>query len=299
MTLRHLRIFVEVVNCGKMSEAASRMYISQSSISQAISDLENYYQTRLFDRLSKRLYLTEAGKEFYSLASKVILAYDEMDKYMEHMTDQQILRVGATFTIGATILPRLFRALDTECPDVTTKVVVDRTPLLEKQLLQGELDLSLVEGSVKSPDLVVESILKDELFLVCSPYHPFASRMQVKLEDLDGQDFVMREPTSKTRKNFESYLSQGNVKVAEKWTCNNLETIKAAVIGGYGLSVLSARYIRQEQEKGILRAIPIEGIHMVRDFSLVFHKSKYQFPAFQTFVHLCRNYQNEPEDFYD
>ena len=83
MTLRHLRIFVEVVNCGKMSEAASRMYISQSSISQAISDLENYYQTRLFDRLSKRLYLTEAGKEFYSLASKVILAYDEMDKYME------------------------------------------------------------------------------------------------------------------------------------------------------------------------------------------------------------------------
>ena len=158
MTLRHLRIFVEVVNCGKMSEAASRMYISQSSISQAISDLENYYQTRLFDRLSKRLYLTEAGKEFYSLASKVILAYDEMDKYMEHMTDQQILRVGATFTIGATILPRLFRALDTECPDVTTKVVVDRTPLLEKQLLQGELDLSLVEGSVKSPDLVVESI---------------------------------------------------------------------------------------------------------------------------------------------
>ena len=87
--------------------------------------------------------------------------------------------------------------------------------------------------------------------------------------------------------------------MTEKWTCNNLETIKAAVIGGYGLSVLSARYIRQEQEKGILRAIPIEGIHMIRDFSLVYHKSKYQFPAFQIFVHLCQNYQNGPEDFYD
>lgn len=298
MTLRHLRIFVEVVNCGKMSEAASRMYISQSSISQAISDLENHYHTRLFDRLSKRLYLTEDGKELYDLASKVILAYDEMDKYMGHLADQQILRVGATFTIGATILPQLFRALDTECPDVITKVVVDRTHLLEKQLLQGELDLALVEGTVKNTDLVVESILKDELFLVCSPYHPFANRTQVTLQDLAGQDFVMREPTSRTRKIFESYLTRDGIQVTEKWTCNNLETIKAAVIGGYGLSILSARYIREEQEKGIIRAIPIKGIHMIRDFSLVYHKSKYQFPAFQTFVYLCQNYQNGPEDFY-
>ena len=106
----------------------------------------------------------------------------------------------------------------------------------------------------------------------------------------------MREPTSKTRKIFESYLTRANVQVTEKWTCNNLETIKAAVIGGYGLSVLSARYIRQEQEKGVLRAIPIHGIKMVRDFSLVHHKSKYLFPAFQTFVQLCRACQSEHQD---
>lgn len=299
MTLRHLRIFVEVVNCGKMSEAASRMFISQSSISQAISDLENYYQIKLFERLSKRLFLTEAGKDLYDLASKVILAYDEMDKYMDHITNNQILRMGATFTIGATILPQLLRAFDTECPDVTTKVVVNRTPILETQLLQGELDVALVEGSIKSADLVVENILKDELFLVCSPYHPFAHKKQVKLEELEGQDFVMREATSKTRKIFESYLNEAQIKVTEKWTCNNLETIKAAVIGGYGLSILSARYIRQEQEKGIIRAIPIEGIKMVRDFSLVYHKSKYHFPAFQTFLVLCHDYQINPYSFED
>lgn len=299
MTLRHLRIFVEVVNCGKMSEAASRMFISQSSISQAISDLENYYQVKLFERLSKRLFLTEAGKDLYGLASKVILAYDEMDKYMDHITNNQIVRIGATFTIGATILPQMLCAFDAECPDVTTKVVVNRTPILENQLLQGEMDIALVEGSIKSPDLIAEHILKDELFLVCSLYHPFAHKKQVKLEELEGQDFVMREPTSKTRKIFESYLSEGQIKVTEKWTCNNLETIKAAVIGGYGLSILSARYIRQEQEKGIIRAIPIEGIKMVRDFSLVYHKSKYHFPAFQTFLALCHDYQNNPHSYED
>lgn len=297
MTLRHLRIFVEVVNCGKMSEAASRMFISQSSISQAISDLESHYQIKLFERLSKRLFLTEAGKDLYDLASKVILTYDEMDKYMNHLTNNQILRMGATFTIGATILPQLLRTFNMECPDVTTKVVVDRTPILETQLLQGELDLALVEGSVKNQDLIVEHVLKDELFLVCSPYHPFALKKQVTLKELDGQDFIMREPTSKTRKIFEHYLKESQIAVNEKWTCNNLETIKAAVIGGYGLSVLSARYIRPEQEKGIIRAIPIRNVKMLRDFSLVYHKSKYEFSAFQTFTSLCRDYQGNPNIF--
>lgn len=290
MTLRHLRIFIEVVNCGKMSDVAAKMYISQSSISQAISDLEKYYDVRLFERLNKRLFLTETGRQFYQLASKVILSYDEMNEYMSHIMDKQVLRVGATFTIGSTILPPLFQKMEELHPDVVTKVLIDRTPLLETQLLQGDLDLALVEGNIKSPDLLVQNLITDELFLVCSPDHPFAQRREIELRELEGQDFVMREPSSRTRSIFEAHLARENVSVAEKWTCNNPEAIKAAVMRGYGLSVLSARYIHDEQKKGNICAVPIRGIRMLRDFSLVYHKGKYQFPAFHAFVSLCQTY---------
>ncbi|WP_158095941.1 LysR family transcriptional regulator [Cloacibacillus sp. An23] len=290
MTLRHLRIFVEVVNCGKMSEAASKLYISQSSISQTIAELESYYNVKLFDRLSKRLFLTSSGRELYEMASKVILSYDEMNQYMTHITDRQELKVGATFTIGATVMTQILKRLNGTCPNVTTRVVVDRTPVLERQILHGELDAALVEGTVKSPDVVVQKLMQDELFLVCSPEHPFAGKEQVEIKELEGQDFIMREPQSKTRKIFETYLEREHVAVAEKWTCNNPETIKSAVISGYGLSVLSERYVRRELEKGTIKAVPVRDIHMVRDFSLVYHKSKYRFPAFVNFVTICSNF---------
>lgn len=290
MTLRHLRIFVEVVKCGKMSETAAKLFISQSSISQTIAELESYYGVKLFDRLSKRLFLTSCGKELYEMASKVIMAYDEMDQYMEHISDKQEFRVGATFTIGATVMTRILKQLDKESATIATKVVVDRTSVLENLILHGELDAALVEGTVKSHDLIVRPLVQDELFLVCAPTHPFAQKKSVALKDLDGEDFIMREPTSKTRLIFESYLERAGVAVAEKWVCNNLETIKSAVMAGYGLSVLSERYIKPELEKKALVAVAVKGVHMVRDFSLVYHKNKYPFPAFQKFLSICEDF---------
>lgn len=293
MTLRHLRIFVEVVNCGKMSEAASKLYISQSSISQTISELESYYNVRLFDRFSKRLFLTAAGRELYEMASKVIISYDEMNRYMSHITDKQELKIGATFTICATVMTGILKRLDEECGSAAVRVVVDRTPVLESQLLRGELDAAIVEGVIKSHDLVVEVLMHDELFLVCNPFHPFARREWIDIKELEGQNFIMREQTSRSRKIFEAVLEREHVCVTERWTCNNLETIKAAVVEGYGLSVLSDRYIRQERDKGVLVAIPIRDVHMTRDFSLAYHKNKYRFPAFQSLLSICGGLRGE------
>lgn len=294
MTLRHLRIFVEVVNCGKMSEAASKLYISQSSISQTISELERHYRVKLFDRLSKKLFLTTAGHELYALASKIVISYDEMNKYMSHITDKQELKIGATFTIGATLMTQLLKSLNADCPNVIVRVVVDRTPVLEEQILRGELDVAIVEGVIKSHDISSELLMQDELFLVCSTTHPFAKKKSIDIQELAGQDFIMREPTSRSRKIFEAYLERENVRVIEKWTCNNLETIKAAVIDGYGLSVLSERYITQEYQQGDLTIVPIRNVHMTRDFILIYHKNKYQFSALIKFISMCHHLNHKP-----
>ena len=272
-----------------MSEAASKLYISQPSISQTIAELESHYNVKLFDRLSKKLFLTAYGRELYEMASQIVIAYDEMDMYMSHAADKQELKIGATFTVGATVMMQLLRQLNEKYKNITARVVVDRTKILEHMLLNGELDIAIVEGAIKSPDLIVKVLMKDELVLACPMTHPFRFRSQVSLRELKGQDFIMREPSSRTRRIFEATLAIEHITINEKWTCNNPWTIKAAVADGYGLSILSEQYIRQEVESGIIAAIRIAGVNMTRDFSLVYHKNKYQFPAFAAFEHMCES----------
>lgn len=133
-------------------------------------------------------------------------------------------------------------------------------------------------------------MINDELFLICSPSHPFDQKDSVRLEELKDQPFILRERGSKTRMIFEQYLLEKNIPIHEKWICNNSEAIKYAVTSGQGLGVLSEKAIQEECQKGRLKIIPIQNVHMTRKFSIVYHKSKYLYGALTDFIDICENY---------
>ena len=107
MTIRHLKIFLTVAETGKMSLAAKQLYLTQPTISQAIRELEEHYNTRLFDRLSKRLYITEEGKHLMDLAQIAVRAFDELEHQMQSEAKIEHFRIGATVTVGSCLLPSL------------------------------------------------------------------------------------------------------------------------------------------------------------------------------------------------
>ena len=107
MTIRHLKIFIAVAETGKMSLAAKKLYLAQPTISQAIHELEEHYHTQLFDRLSKRLYITDAGQELLSLARNAVRSFDDLELRMENYTRTEHFRIGATVTVGSCLLPSL------------------------------------------------------------------------------------------------------------------------------------------------------------------------------------------------
>ena len=292
MTIRHLKIFITVADCGKMRQAAEQLYISQPSVSQAIQELERHYHVQLFDRLSQRIYLTESGKQLLSYARHVVSAFEEMDLQMKNAGMNRHLRIGGSITVGTCLLNRIISRLEERIPDIDSEVTVNNTASIENMLLRSELDVGIVEGVVKSPDLTAIPIYRDRLVLVAGTRHPLAQKESLTLTDLNGQIMISREEGSIERNQFEQMLIENHITMKTAWKCTNTETIKNAVENGRGLSIFSTMLIEKEVLAGTLKILPIENIQVYRDFQLIYHKDKFLSEPMSQFIEICRQMKN-------
>ena len=275
LTIRHLQIFIAVADTGTMSLAAKQLYISQPTVSQVISEMESSYGVRLFERLSRRLYITDTGKQLLKYARHIVASFEEMERGLHDASEHPILRIGATITVGSCILTGIIRRFETKSPQIQVQAYVDNTRSIVKMILESELDLALVEGVVSEEDIVVQAMIDDELVLVCGMQHPFAKKQGCIAEELQGQAFILREEGSGTRARFEGYLNAHGVEIFPKWVCHSSDSILKAVEGGQGLSVLSKLLAEPSIRSGKLHQISLSDARLTRFFSLIYHKNKF------------------------
>ncbi|HBF4080412.1 LysR family transcriptional regulator [Clostridioides difficile] len=275
MTIRSLEIFVKVAECGKMSEVARNMYITQSSVSQAISEIEKEYGVKLFDRISKKLYLTEAGKKLLGYGRHLLAVNEEMNDCMKHCAKNIRIRVGATVTVGTCVISPIMLELYKVNPFIEPEVFVEDTRLIAKKLLNSELDIAIVEGKIKHPDIVTKSIINDNLVLICSHKHEFYKRDSIKVSELSNQPLIMRELGSGTRAQLEKQLRELKIPMNIRWSCYNSEAILRAVVDNFGIAVISELLIEDYLKKHLLWACDIEGINLHRTFDIAYHRSKF------------------------
>lgn len=297
MTIRHLRIFIAVAETGKMGLAAKQLYIAQPTVSQVIADMEKSYGVKLFERLSKKLYITPQGERLLSYARHIVSLFDEMERSMRNSSAQVLLRVGATITVGACVLSPIIRRYEELFPLSQVQVFVDNTRLIEEMLLESQLDVALVEGSVESPDLCTLPVIEDELVLACAPDHPFAFRETLHPEELEGQNFVLREKGSGTRALFEDYLHARQIEVCPKWVCHSADSILSAVEAGQGLTVISRLLAQPRAAEGRLRLLRLADARLTRSFRLVYHKNKYLSEPLRHLMDCMQQVAGTPEDY--
>ncbi len=288
MTLRHFKIFVTVCDTMNMTLAAGQLYISQSAVSQAVSELEKHYGVRLFERLSRKLYLTNAGEKLLRYARPIIRMHSDVERDMKALRENGSIRVGASVTVGAHVLPKLVLAYQSTNAGVSIQVVEDNTKQIEEMLLGDKIDLALVEGETASQEILSLPFMDDELVLICAPSHRFAKFPYVKPAELTDEKFIVREKESGTRRTFEEAMAASGLIWAEYWTCNNADTIKTAVAEGLGVSVISVRAIQKELQAGSLCAVPIHGLRFGRKFKIIYHKNKYLTGHMEGFIRLCQ-----------
>lgn len=246
-TLKQLETFITVAECQKMSEAAKKLYISQPTVSQVISDLEKEYESKLFNRGRGGLKLTTSGQVLLTHATKLTAAFDNMEQAMKNAGTLRTLRIGATLTIGNTLIDVILEELKAVYPDIEFSVYIGNTQNIEKKILDNQLDIALVEGVIVREQILTQPVLEDELRLICGKEHDFAGREQVQVGELANENFILREEGSGTRLIFENMMMTNHVPFVSTWECSSRLAIVNAVSHGWGIGILSTRSIKEAE----------------------------------------------------
>ncbi len=284
MNIRHLSVFLKVCEHMNMTRAAEDLYMTQPSVSQMIAELEQYYNSRLFERLNRRLYLTEAGKRLQSYARHIINLEAEAKKNLADLNGGGVLRIGASQTVGAYLLPEMIARFTDRFPDVEVFSRVENTSVIEQFLLEDALDLALLEGQIHSADLVEEPFLDDDLAVACASAHPLVQKAHVTARDLSEYGFIIREEGSGTREIFASQMRALGIQWKETGIYNTTDSIKNAVQNNLGLGILPILAMQQEIMDGSIHLLHVTDLNLRRKLNLVFHRQKYFSNAMNSFV---------------
>lgn len=294
MTLRHMKIFASVCenNCNT-TKAAEAMHMTQPAVSLAIRELEQYYGVTLFDRIGRRLRLTEAGQRFWEYASHISALFEDMEKGMRNWDSFGLLRVGASITIGSQFLPSYVKAFYNRYPGTEVRVLVAPSDELEQRILTSELDFALIEGVAHHPSILSEEYMEDHLTVICPANGYFQNGQVLTVEEFKQQKFLLREPGSGTREVFDRAAESAGFSVQPIWEAMSTTALVNAVINGLGIAVLPHRMVTGPLERGLVTAIRVEGMDFRRRFHITYHKEKFLTTSAKAFIDLCRNYETD------
>ncbi|MCR5161941.1 MAG: LysR family transcriptional regulator [Lachnospiraceae bacterium] len=285
MNIRHLQIFISVCDHGNsITHAAKSLYMTQPSVSQAIQELENYYGVRLFDRMSRRLYLTAAGEEFREYALRLTGLYDDMEKRFKNWDESGALRVGASMTAGCSMMPPLIRVYQDKHPETEVKVMIEPSRILQQKLVTNELDLAIVETSIHSTVLREEKFGEDILCIIAPPSTDPELFSNMSGGEFASQRFLLREQGSGSREIFEQVMRNADLSAEPVWEAQSTTALINAVAQGMGISVLPRLLVQDAVRAGNVREVTVRGLRFKQNFYVVHHKDKLMTGLIRDFI---------------
>ncbi|WP_255575504.1 LysR family transcriptional regulator [Caproiciproducens faecalis] len=285
-----MKIFLTVSQENSVTKAAEKLHLSQPAVSVAIRELEDYYGVALFERLSRRLYITEAGKRLFDYALHIVSLFEEMETTIKNWDTKGKLRIGTSITIGNLVIPKLVRQFEDFYPQIDVFVAVDSSEEVEEKILRNEVDFGLIEGNVHYENIEFEPFCTDDLVVVCSKEHPLAKKKLVRMQDLKDYPFLSRERNSGTRELSEHILHQNSYLMTPAWESTSTQAIVNALAEGLGFSVLPQKLLPSYQNHQKLRRLNVEGLSFQRQFMIIYHRNKFLTPAAKKFIDLCKKW---------
>ena len=291
-----LKVFCTVAETKSFSKASEIIRLTQPAVSLQIQALEEIYGTKLFNRSGCIITLTRAGEMLYKYAKEINSLYMDAERDIGEFTGvvKGIVSVGASSTIGNYVLPSAISAFKKKFPKVGVHIHIGNTKRVIEFLNAGNIDIGLVEGEVKKQKLVAEKLIPDEMVLILSPHHPWAKKNSVSILEIPKEPFILREEGSGTRQMIEKHfakhgISPHNIKIA--FIMGSTESIKGAVEEGLGISIVSRWAAKKETRYGTLKTLTFKEDKIVRDFSLLYRKSKNSSHALDKLLGFLKKYQ--------
>jgi DNA-binding transcriptional LysR family regulator len=294
MADRRLQVFHTVARLLSFTKAAENLHMTQPAVTFQVRQLEEYFNTRLFDRTHNRISLTDAGARVYQFSDKIFELYGEMENAVREMTGEisGSLTIGASTTIAEYMLPALLGDFRSRYPDVSIHLKVSNTDGIVSMVENNTIDLGVVEAPVSNKNLVVDECRRDNLVAIVPPGHPKAELDKVTLDELLEYPFICREEGSGTREVIGEHMT----KHAKCDTCMNIamelgspEAVKGAVEAGMGISVVSNATIQKELRLGTLVSIELDP-PLERPFSFVHQKQKFRVRVMEELLDFAQQY---------
>lgn len=283
MADRRLQVFYTVARVLSFTKAAETLHMTQPAVTFQVKQLEEFFNTRLFDRTHNKITLTEAGKLVYDYAEKILDHYDKMNSEVRELTGEVTgsLLIGASTTIAEYLLPNLLGVFNKKFEDVIIRLQVGNTDAIVAMVENNMIDLGIVEAPVYNKNLEVEVCRIDEMVLIVPPDHPLANRNKISIEDMRQYRYISREEGSGSRSVIDTYIREQGLSYSDLNVVMELgspESVKMAVEAGVGIAIVSRTTLAKELKLGTLKALPLDP-PLQRPFSHVRQKHKFRHRA--------------------
>lgn len=291
MELRDVRTFVAVARHLSFHRAAQELHAAQSTVSARIAALEEELQVRLFDRLGRRVALTEAGERLRQFAVKLLDLEDEARAWVAGASEARgALTIRVPESLCAWRMGGLIRQYRQQFPHLQLRFISCTLDGLEKDLRQGVTDLAfLMADSVRAGDLVVEALGVEPLVLVAGPGHRLGQSTDALCpNDLAGETLVLSTADCAYRKPFEHLLAEAGVRLAASLEFSSAAALRGCLASGLGVSILPALAVRDDVAAGRLALLPWAGPVLETAVLMLHHKDKWLSPPLAAFMDLMR-----------
>lgn len=294
MADRRLQVFHTVARLLSFTKAADHLHMTQPAVTFQIRQLEEHFNTRLFDRTHNKISLTAAGQRVFEYAERIIALYNEMDSRVRELTGDVsgILIIGASTTIAEYVLPGLLGEFQSRYPAVNVRLSVSNSLGIVHHIENNSIDVGIVESPVANKNLAVEVCWHDELVVIMPRTHAMSKKTSLMPRDLIELPFLSREEGSGTREVVSEYLERNGMHLNELNLCMEFgspEAIKSAVEAGLGVSIVSRATVLKEVKLGTLVAVPLKP-PIERPFSFVYQRQKFRLRAVEEFMNFMHEH---------
>jgi DNA-binding transcriptional LysR family regulator len=271
MDNQNLKAFITVAECSSFSEAADRLYLTQSAISKRIAQLEQQIGKKLFDRIARQVSLTEAGIELLPRARRILKEYENALQAINDLSGEAsgTLRLAISHHLGLHRLPPILKKFAQTYPNVTLDIDFTDSEKAYEQVLHGETEVAVITLALDSHhNINSKKIWNDPLRFICAQDHPLAKLQKPDLKDLANYPIILPGLNTYTGRIIQNLFQQEGIPLKSPMSSNYLETISTMVEVGLGWSVLPETLVRE------LHVMTFEAIKIERELGYIHHTKR-------------------------
>lgn len=297
MTLRHIQIFIAVCDTGSTVKASKQLNLAQPSISLAIKEIEKNYGIKLFDRISRKLVLTEAGQNFLVYARDINNSFNSLEAQIKDYDQTKKLSIGSSIAIGNFILPILIKQFKEYYPETELNIVIKDSVSIASMVVENKLDFGFIESSnslgIYEKMLTSTPFYNDKLVLAVSKDNSLSIYDTISMHKLNNHQLILREADSAGRTLIDKEIAAADLTIPTIWESVSNSAIISMVCENLGVTILPNGVISNHISKDKVKQIIINDANFNRTYSIIHHKNKYLTHGAKDLITLAKKFTVE------